>query len=222
MKKEYIRLKQPHIQHIGQTFSVTIITHDAIPKQKLDILKQEKDTALHEIKDLNPDEQKKLKWRIYSQFEEELENLLNTKYRQEHLFKKRTAALILKEKIHAFDNIYYKLAAYCIMSNHVHLLLDFSVQIPENWDGLTNIDNYLNVGTVVGRIKGGSAHTINKTTGRSEQLWNLGYYDRYIRSDRHFHQTVSYIINNPVKAKIVEKWTDYPYIFLSDSIINGE
>lgn len=220
MKEVYTRLGQPHIQHIGQTFSVTFITYDAIPNQELERLKHEKQVALSKIKQFSSNKQKKKWWEIHSSFDTKMEDLLNAKTQQEHLFKNNEAASILQRKIHAFDGVYYKLAAYCIMSNHVHLLVDFSVQVPKQWDGISPIENYLNVGDVTGRIKGGSAFEINKTLARSGQVWRLGYYDRYIRSEEHFDQTVSYIINNPVKAKLVKDWTDYPYTYISDLLTN--
>jgi REP element-mobilizing transposase RayT len=102
------------------------------------------------------------------------------------------------------------------MSNHVHLLLDFSVQVPEDWDGLSEIPGYKNVSDAMKLIKGGISYSVNKILGRTGSIWSYGYYDRLIRSAKHFEQAFFYILNNPVKAGLVEKWEDHPYTFVKN------
>jgi len=37
------------------------------------------------------------------------------------------------------------------------------------------------------------------------------YFDRYIRNAEHFRRTVTYIENNPVKARLCSKPSDWPF-----------
>jgi len=99
------------------------------------------------------------------------------------------------------------------MSNHAHLQLDFSVQCPKDWDGVSLLPDYVNLATVIGRIKGGSAYDINKEIGRKGKLWRPGYYDRYMRNRKHLVTEFWYILRNPEKAGLVSSWRDHPFTY---------
>jgi REP element-mobilizing transposase RayT len=77
----------------------------------------------------------------------------------------------------------YKLKAFCIMPNHVHLL----------------IKPLLSLNIVVKKIKGSSAFEINKIRGTSGNFWSEYYFDKLIRDEKHFNVVYNYIKNNPKK-----------------------
>lgn len=212
-RTEYTRKNQPHFQHLGAIFSITLLTHDAVPKITLDKLREERKIALAQISKSTIEDESLLRASIYGEYENKLEELLHLSTQQEHLFKDQEIAKIAMAQIKKYDREYYSLDAVCIMSNHIHLLLDFSVQVPSNWDGEV-IPNYKNVSDIVGYIKGGISYSVNKAKGRNGSLWAPGYYDRYIRSLKHYDQALSYIINNPVKAGLVKDWREYPNTYV--------
>src|SRR5215207_2288891 len=84
----------------------------------------------------------------------------------------------------------------CLMPDHAHLLLRITR------DGLVD---------VVGDLK-------SRTTrlwwrhGGSGVLWQRSFYDRGIRTASEFDETVRYILENPVRAGLVDDWRDYPFI----------
>ncbi len=82
----------------------------------------------------------------------------------------------------------YRLIEWCIMPNHVHLLIQLAEQ-----SALAEIVKFL---------KGGSAIEINRALHQTGVLWQREYYDRFVRDMDHFHDCVAYIRNNPVKAKL--------------------
>ena len=54
----------------------------------------------------------------------------------------------------------------------------------------------------------------------TKESWNFGFegklyqrrfYDHFIRKDEDLRQVVLYVLNNPVRKNIVQKWEDYPY-----------
>ena len=45
---------------------------------------------------------------------------------------------------------------------------------------------------------------INKRTGKSGSLWQEDYWDRLIRSPRHFSICAEYIHRNPTKARLCD------------------
>lgn len=117
----------------------------------------------------------------------------------------------MKEALHKFDGDLYILEAYCIMSNHVHILIDTSLQLqnlPPDFD--EDAHEYQFVKDIMFRIKGSSARYINiarQKTGTT--VWASESFDRYIRNDKHYLYTINYIINNPVKAGLVHSPDDW-------------
>ncbi len=91
----------------------------------------------------------------------------------------------------------YKLIAWCIMPNHVHVLLRMIDDTP--------------LGNIIKKLKASSAIEINRLLGRTGPLWMPDYHDRYIRDMDHLHNSQSYIRNNPVKAGLCEKPEAWPF-----------
>ena len=90
--------------------------------------------------------------------------------------------LLLGDFIKMKDAVLYELIAFCIMPNHVHLLI-------RPLGKLTRIMRLL---------KGGSAKLINEIMRREGQFWATDYYDKLIRDEKHFAVVHQYIKNNPV------------------------
>ncbi len=80
----------------------------------------------------------------------------------------------------------YRLTAWVIMPNHVHLLAT----------PLVNIE----LREIAHSIKSYTAHEANKLLKRRGQFWQHEPFDRYIRNRKHFVSVIRYIENNPVKA----------------------
>ena len=60
-------------------------------------------------------------------------------------------------------------------------------------------------------LKSYTANEANKLAGRSGQFWQPESFDRYVRDADHFQNVITYIENNPVKARLCEKPEDWPY-----------
>ncbi len=95
------------------------------------------------------------------------------------------------------DNDRYRLHAWCVMPNHVHVLFTPTT----DWE----------MGTIVHTWKSYTAHRCNKILQRSGGFWQKEPYDRYIRDEKHFANAVRYIENNPVKAGLCEKPEDWKW-----------
>ncbi|MBI4470082.1 MAG: transposase [Acidobacteria bacterium] len=100
----------------------------------------------------------------------------------------------------SFDSQRYRLLAWVVMPNHVHTLF----QPINGWT----------VAKIVASWKKFTARKIcddrrERGEGPGTPVWHREYWDRYIRNQRHFDQTVEYIHLNPVKAGLVirpESW----------------
>ena len=103
----------------------------------------------------------------------------------------------MQQSLLAFDRVRYLLFAWVIMPNHTHSLL-----IPnESWT----------LRRLMQPHKSYTAHEANRVLNRIGQFWMSDYFDRFIRTPGHFEKTIRYIENNPVKAGLCSKPSDWPF-----------
>jgi REP element-mobilizing transposase RayT len=100
----------------------------------------------------------------------------------------------------SFDSQRYRLLAWVVMPNHVHVLF-------------TPMNGWTVAKIVAGWKKFTARKICDDLRDRGETaggpVWHREYWDRYIRNQRHFAQAVEYIHLNPVKAGLVgraESW----------------
>jgi REP element-mobilizing transposase RayT len=102
------------------------------------------------------------------------------------------------------DRRQYVLYAYCIMPNHVHAVLE-----PEE----------MQLSKVMRLLKGRTARTANTLLCREGAFWQDETYDRVIRDNNEFKNIIGYLLNNPVKAGLVLRWTDWPWTYCREGLI---
>ena len=151
---------------------------------------------------------------VQDHYRHAIDQMLIQKGNQEYALRHEKVAEVVMERLLYYDGRYYELLVACIMPNHIHVLFDFSIQVPEDWDGDSDLPKYRNVNFVVGQIKGSSATLVNKKFDRQGRLWRPGYYDRYIRNKQHLENEKNYILRNPSKANLARRWREYPFTYL--------
>lgn len=102
---------------------------------------------------------------------------------------------IVAEAITRFDGSRYDLKAWCVMPNHVHVM----IRQTDGWP----------LGPVIKSWKGYTARMINRRLGRQGTLWAADYFDRYVRNDEQHVATIAYIEANPVKAGLCAQPEDW-------------
>ena len=90
-----------------------------------------------------------------------------------------------------------KVYAWCLMTNHVHLLLE-----PSNATGL---------GLLMKRLAGQQTRYHNHREQRSGTLWEGRYKSSLVQTDGYLLACCRYIELNPVRARIVTVAQDYPW-----------
>ena len=205
----------PHIQPIGATFFVTFRLHGTIPNSKLYKWRKEYEERIDKINKANLEEQEEEIYRVRKLFFAKYDEYLDKCATGNTYLKQPEIAELVAKEIHRFNGEMYDLIAYCIMSNHVHLLIDTSIQIPEfytpkEWEML-ELEPLQNI---MKRIKGPTAVYANRILDRSGRFWQKESYDHYVRNQKELQNIIAYILNNPVKAGLVERWEDYPFTFL--------
>jgi REP element-mobilizing transposase RayT len=73
------------------------------------------------------------------------------------------------------DGKSFRLSAWVIMPNHVHLLA-------------TRLETYT-LAEIMQSLKSITSHKANRLLKRNGQFWMLDYFDRYIRNAKHFANT---------------------------------
>ena len=97
----------------------------------------------------------------------------------------------------------YELFSYCIMSNHVHVLIR-----PMK---IKNGEKFYSLKDIMYSHKRYTAHKANKILERSGNFWYREFYDHYIRNEKEFRNVLRYIYYNPVKAKLVSEPEDWEF-----------
>ena len=100
-----------------------------------------------------------------------------------------------------FDETHYRLHAWVVMPNHVHVLIAplagaVISEIVQSWKSYT--------------AKKILSHCAPGTFAQNH-VWQPDYYDRFMRSEHHYASTVDYIHQNPVEAGLVARAEDWPW-----------
>jgi REP element-mobilizing transposase RayT len=104
-------------------------------------------------------------------------------------------AAIVREALQHFDGERYRLLAWVVMPNHVHVII-------EQTEGHR-------LGDVVRSWKSFSARAINRREARQGTVWATDYFDRYVRDRVHLATAIGYIEENPVDAGLVARAEDW-------------
>jgi hypothetical protein len=74
------------------------------------------------------------------------------------------------------------------------------------------MDTNLNLSDFVGRWKSYTARELSKRKIIEEpQVWQSGFFDRLLRNENEWGEKYQYMLQNPVRAGLVSKTTDWPY-----------
>ena len=108
-------------------------------------------------------------------------------------------AELVQSALLRFDGERYKIIAWCIMPNHVHVLIEPKIalaSIVKSWKSWTG---------KYARIKAMELELAVPDHG----FWMREYWDRFIRNEEHFQKSIRYIHENPVKAKLCTASEDW-------------
>ena len=104
-------------------------------------------------------------------------------------------ARMVCDALRRFDGERYRLHAWCVMPNHVHVVA-------------TPLAGYT-LSSILHGWKSFTANRANRHLGRRGRFWMQEYFDRAIRDERHFRAAVEYVEHNPVKAGLCEAPKDW-------------
>lgn len=179
--RNFHRRNLPHLYYNEGIYFITYRLAGTIPLQ---VLKQfQKELAEAKSKDELSIKQK----RIFEKYD----NFLDSSSSEINYLEKEEFAGIVKTTLHYPEGKDYKLICYCIMPNHVHLVFEL-------------LKHNKGVSKIMQSIKRISASDCNKLLNKTGKFWQGESFDRLIRDDKELYNIINYVINNPVKAGLVD------------------
>ncbi len=121
-------------------------------------------------------------------------------------------ARLVADAIHRRDGKHYDLLAYSIMPNHVHLVFDLASL------GRRVSSPYI-VTNILSSLKWYTARESNKILGRHGAFWQHESYDHVVRSGNAMTRIVQYVLDNPVKAGLVDSWNQWPWTYCKPDLL---
>lgn len=189
----------PHFDMPGAVQTITFRTVDSIPSDKFEAWKKE--LGMWEANPtLRPDESR------MAQLRERIERYMDECHGA-CVLRNPTLAKIVEDAFLHFDGERYRLLAWCVMPNHVHVMIE-------------PLAGHL-VGALVHSWKTFTAMEINKYLGQTGPFWQDDYFDRYIRNKNHYEAAKEYIEQNPVAANLVAKAKDWPHGSAGSGLANA-
>lgn len=215
--RTFYRCALPHYQPANAKFFVTWRLKNSLPTIKVTELKEAFELETKEIirSSMSQVEEADRLATARKRHLVRYEELLHQIQTGPHYLRQRAVAQTVQEALHHLDGDLYTLLGYSIMSNHVHILIDTSIQTANMTDFTPAAWASLNVAPlekIMMRIKGRSARYANLVLGRTgTPFWQPESYDYVVRNDRELLRILHYIAMNPVKAKLVSDWQDHAF-----------
>lgn len=185
--KNHCRNYLPHIEDKKCQF-ITFRLFDSLPQS---VINYYKETVHHLYKEENLSDTLKAKIKECIKLIDRYED---AGYGQ-CFFNNEQIAELMANTLTFHNNKLYKLFDWCIMPNHVHVMI--------------RMINNSSLSQILHAWRSYTSHKGNEILGRKGKFWMDEYFDRYIRDDVHGLRVSSYIIMNPVKAGLVanpEEW----------------
>lgn len=184
-EKIFFRRTLPHIQPKDSIFFITFRLFGSLPADVVSALKEEFES------------------------EKRSTSVIMKKYSESPKYLSiPEIAQIVADSIDFGNGKRYNTVCFCIMPNHVHLVLDVNGYTVEPY---LKRPSYV-LSRIMESLKRHSARKSNIVLGRVGHFWQKESYDHVVRNGNELNNIIRYIIDNPVNAGLVSspdkwKWT---------------
>ena len=199
---EYYRRCLPHWQPADGVFHLVLRLHGSLPRaviQRLQLVHQKQVLEIEQTQS-DPFLRETLISQEHQRYFAEFDHMLDQGLTGPHWLKNEEIAGFVQDCFlywHAEQR--FKLVAFCIMPNHVHAIV-YKIQRP--------------LFRIFQTIKTYTAKQANSVLHRhGKHFWQRETYDHLIRDRKEFNNQLLYVLNNPVKARLVEEWRDWPFFW---------
>jgi REP element-mobilizing transposase RayT len=184
------RGRLPHWEKESGTYFITFRLSDSLPRVVLDRIEFEKRnivrTASQLGRDLSPDERRRISVLSSARVERYLDSGAGACY-----LRKPEIATLVRNALYHFEERRYRLFAWCVMPNHVHVVARF---FPGN-----------SLSAVLHSWKSNTAKRAKDLLEIAGSFWQREYYDHLLGSEAEFERAAAYVVANPQKAGL-DNW----------------
>lgn len=197
------RRKLPHIQPEGSTLFVTFRLYGTIPHAQIEAWNELRLLRGRQIQASDQLDKRQLLYEEQLREFGRYDRFLDAAQHGPRWLKDPEIAQLIVDSLRFYDDKRYRLDAYTIMSNHVHVVF-----APlQRGDG-----GYYPLRSIMHSIKSYSANKANEILGETGQtFWQAESYDHFVRNEQEWQRIIQYVLNNPVKAGLVASWEEWPW-----------
>ena len=193
----------PHWTGDAAWYAVTFRLWDSLPQHVIESWLFERKNIVKTAEQMKRPLSEHEKERLAHLYSEKVERYLDAGFGSCYMKDERIAREVANALLH-FEGRRYNLAAWCVMPNHVHAVV-------QPFAGMTNTGGtpvpQCELQDILHSWKSFTAKEANKLLGRSGDFWQAEYYDHLIRDEADFTHAVRYVLENPIKAGLKNwKW----------------
>ncbi len=184
----------PHWTKQGAVYSVAFRLADSLPRALLEAWVGEREDIIATARQMGRPLSEQEERRLQDLFSEKVEKHLDAGHGACWMARDDIARIVA-DVLRQFDEERYRLFAWCVMPNHVHVVLQPLAghelpQILHSWKSFT-------------------ANAANKALERKGSFWQPEYYDHLIRNEEDLWRSIQYVLQNPAGARLQGwKWVE--------------
>lgn len=212
------RRNLPHIQPPGASFFETFRLAGSLPQEVVAQWSKERQWLTH-LAQTNPLHHERIKSDFERAWFSKFEVLLDGATCGPVWLREERIAMQVAESLHYRDGKVYRLDAFSIMPNHVHVVfkplpvtqaVSWRLQVgPAGAQSPADNARYHSLASIMQSLKGYTSFQANRLLGREGEFWAHESYDHYIRDAAESQGIVAYVLNNPLKAGYVKRWREW-------------
>ena len=204
-QKVYFRRKLPHYQPAAGIFFITFRLANSLPREIVIRLRKEREDELRQA-----GQDKILSYKVQKKYFGKYDEYLDRVQHGPMWLRDKRIAKIMADTLHYWDGKRYELLSYCIMPNHVHVVLSVAQEQPV---GQVNNLSYV-LSRILHSIKRHTAREANILLGRTGAFWQHESYDHVVRDGKELERVVAYVLNNPMTAGLTTDWQQWKWSYL--------
>jgi REP element-mobilizing transposase RayT len=187
----------------GATYFITYRLAGSLPPKVVERLRERYLARMRAAVVLaDPHERQRVELAARNDLHDEMDHFLDEGHGAKYLADPRVAEMLV-ENLRTHERRKYQLRHWVVMPNHVHLLL---TPLP-----LPSGKAYWTLASILHSLRSYTSLRANRLVNRRGAFWQREYYDRLIRDEEDFVAKAAYIENNPVKAGLCAKPSDWPW-----------
>jgi hypothetical protein len=242
--KEFYRRNLPHFQPAGATFFVTFRLAGSIPRAVLERWRVEQAASLRREQSREKTDQQAQAGGVTNRTQTQASGVryLEEQRRrfamiEKYLDKSETGPLWLKnervadmvsDSLRYRDGKVYRLDAFCVMPNHVHVVFA-PLPVVAHAASLRSVDDsdpagestqagsvrYVerSLASILHSLKSFTSNQANKLLDRKGQFWEHESFDHCVRDEEEWARIIAYVLNNPVKAGLIGNWREWRWTY---------